>query len=164
MGEGEKIASPPPAKAWGEKWCCLGFHAQKRQRYHSAMMLFVSASVFGAFHFPTLAITCMSLLCYMFLRMLWMHVEGQLGWLFAFLESIVNNTALACLLILTASKHGLLVTKSIIVVSRLRCFSFSLFVLPSSCGITVFIPHWPGINYKQFDVLNLGRIWPFGTG
>eukprot|EP00913_Durusdinium_trenchii_P029566 g27713.t1 len=65
-----------------------------------------------------------TLLCYMFLRMLWMHVEGQLGWLFAFLESIVNNTALACLLILTASKHGLKDFAVFVLLSFMRQFGY----------------------------------------
>eukprot|EP00435_Cladocopium_sp_Y103_P025773 s361_g6.t1 len=40
---------PEILQEWAEKWCNLGFQAQVLHRYHSTVMLGISAAIFGAF-------------------------------------------------------------------------------------------------------------------
>ena len=40
---------PEILQGWAEKWCNLGFQAQVLHRYHSTVMLGISAAIFGAF-------------------------------------------------------------------------------------------------------------------
>ena len=40
---------PEMLQEWAEKWCNLGFQAQVLHRYHSTVMLGISAAIFGAF-------------------------------------------------------------------------------------------------------------------
>ena len=92
---------PEALQDWGEKWCRLGYIAQKRQRYSFLLMLGMAGTVFGAFKFAGLSLACMSLVLLVFVRLLWMRVEGPFGWLWAFVEALLEFILLSYVIIAT---------------------------------------------------------------
>ncbi|CAK9080764.1 unnamed protein product [Durusdinium trenchii] len=92
---------PEILQRWGERWCRLGFSVQKRQRYPFAVSLGFTALVFGGFKLMMLTYSCMGLMLFLCLRLLWMRVEGAGGWFWAFLESFIEFILLNVLIITT---------------------------------------------------------------
>lgn len=87
---------------WSEVWCPLSVHAQKRQRYPFLMILGLSALVFGCFRYPAVTVGCVVMLCVVFLRMIAVHMEGTIGWLWAFVEFLLEIILLNFVVISTA--------------------------------------------------------------
>lgn len=114
---------PEALQDWGEKWCRLGYTAQKRQRYSFLIMLAVSGTVFGAFRFAFLSLACLFLVLVAFFRLLWMRVEGPAGWLWAFLEAFVEFILLNYVIIATA-KDKFQDAAVIFLLSLMRQFGF----------------------------------------
>ncbi|CAL1154962.1 unnamed protein product [Cladocopium goreaui] len=93
---------PEVLQYWGERWCRLGFNAQKRQRYPFAIVVGLTALVFGSFRLMSLTYACMCMMLYVCLRLLWMRVEGYGGWFYAFLESFVEIILLNIIIMMTS--------------------------------------------------------------
>eukprot|EP00438_Fugacium_kawagutii_P017794 Skav205877 [mRNA] locus=scaffold766:264654:269541:+ [translate_table: standard] len=79
---------PEALQEWSEQWCCVGVHAQKRQRYPFLMVLGTSALIFSFFRFAGVMMGCLCLSFCAFMRIIFIFGEGSIGWLWAFGETI----------------------------------------------------------------------------
>ena len=114
---------PEVLQYWGERWCRLGFNAQKRQRYPFAIVVGLTALVFGFFRLMSLTYACMGMMLYVCLRLLWMRVEGCGGWFYAFLESFVEMSLLNVIIFMT-SGNPVRDTAVVLLLSVMRQFGF----------------------------------------
>ena len=96
---------PEILQDWGENWCNLGIHAQVRQRYHAALMLALCAVIFGAFRFHSLTLVCLALLSILFSRIMWLRLEGKLGWLYAFMEWLIATICLIAVIMASSPRN-----------------------------------------------------------
>lgn len=111
---------------WGERWCRLGYDSQRRQRYQFLLMVALSSTVFGAFNFRGLAVACLVLVLLVFIRLLWLRVEGSMGWLWATVETFVELVLLTVLITVTgkAAKTALQDAAVVLVLYVMRQFGF----------------------------------------
>ncbi|CAL1149129.1 unnamed protein product, partial [Cladocopium goreaui] len=114
---------PEVLQYWGERWCRLGFNAQKRQRYPFAIVVGLTALVFGSFRLMSLTYACMCMMLYVCLRLLWMRVEGYGGWFYAFLESFVEIILLNIIIMMT-SRNPLRDGAVVLILAVMRQFGF----------------------------------------
>lgn len=115
---------PEMLQEWAEKWCNLGFQAQVLHRYHSTVMLGISAAIFGAFGFHSLTITCLTLLTFAMTRILWLQAEGSLGWFYAFVELLITTIGMAMVLVSSCSGNPFKDLLIFMCLSVLRHFGF----------------------------------------
>lgn len=115
--------SPDVLQRWGEKWCRLNHSAQKRQRHPFAITLIMLGAVFGVYRMRWLSLSCLAILFFLFLRLLFMYFEGNFGWAAAFFEAFFEGILLQCLVIQTADRP-LLDASLIFLLCAMRQFGF----------------------------------------
>ncbi|CAE7557417.1 PP2AA2, partial [Symbiodinium pilosum] len=114
---------PDELQRWGEKWCRLNHSAQKRQRHPFAITLIMLGTVFAAFDFRWLTISCLVILFFLFLRLLSMYKEGNFGWATALVEALIEAIFLQSLVISTAARP-MLDASLITLLCAMRQFGF----------------------------------------
>ncbi|CAE7380533.1 PP2AA2, partial [Symbiodinium necroappetens] len=115
--------SPDVLQRWGEKWCRLNHSAQKRQRHPFAITLIMLGAVFGGYRLKWLSLSCLAILFFLFLRLLFMYFEGNFGWAAAICEAFFESILLQCLVIQTADRP-LLDASLIFLLCAMRQFGF----------------------------------------